>query len=508
MKKIDLKPFLLLLASIHHFGVAQHDVSQWDAMIRKHQQKSLSEFKSFLSLPNDANFPEQLLPNITWLERAFSKRGFRTTRLSTPSLPLLLAERNHRGAVKTVLFYLQIDGQPVDPSRWFQETPYSPTLKKPVKGHQWEEIPWESLEDGTDLDWRIFARSASDAKGPVNMFLTALDIAESLKINPGYNIKVIMDCEEELGSPNLPAAVERYKEELAADMLVILDGPRHITNRPTLTFGARGIATATLKVFGPRLAQHSGHYGNYAPNPALTMAKLLASMKDEDGKVIIPGYYDGVKLSDDDKLVLSQVPDDEDYIKSKIGISETDRVAEGYQGSIQYPSLNIRGLSSGWVGPEVRTIIPAFAIAELDIRLVPESDPEHLLNLIKNHIRDHGFHFVNGVPTEEERIEHKKLISFTSEVSYAAFRTDLSSALGVWLENAMISAFGDKPIKIRMAGGSIPIAPFIKSLAIPAVSIPTVNPDNNQHSPNENIRLGNYLDGIKTCLSLLNEPME
>ena len=168
-----------------------------------------------------------------------------------------------------------------------------------------------------------------------------------------------MDFEEELGSPELPKAVEKYSKELASDMLIIFDGPRHISNQPTLTFGARGIAEVTLTVFGPRVPQHSGHYGNYAPNPAVRLSQLIASMKDADGRVTIPGFYDGIHLDEATKEILAQVPDDEMVIQRSIGIAAPDKVGANYQEAIQYPSLNVRGMRSGWVGIRSRTIVPA-----------------------------------------------------------------------------------------------------------------------------------------------------
>ena len=274
------------------------NMNEINTLSREKAQDVFKEYREFLSLPNDANKPDELEPNMLWCEKAFKKRGFTTERLKTKRLPLILAEREHPGAKKTVLFYIQIDGQPVDPSKWLQKGPFVPTLKKQIKKDDWEAIPWESLYDNYDDDWRIFARSASDAKGPINTFLIALDIIADKGILPNYNIKVIMDMEEEMGSPNLPPAVKRYKNKLKADRLVILDGPRHPSNKPTLTFGARGIVTIQLKVQGPKFPQHSGHYGNYVPNPAVRLSQLIASMKDDNGKVTIPGYYDGVTISE------------------------------------------------------------------------------------------------------------------------------------------------------------------------------------------------------------------
>jgi acetylornithine deacetylase/succinyl-diaminopimelate desuccinylase-like protein len=482
------------------------NMNEINTLSREKAQDVFKEYREFLSLPNDANKPDELEPNMLWCEKAFKKRGFTTERLKTKRLPLILAERGHPGANKTVLFYIQIDGQPVDPSKWLQKGPFVPTLKKQTKKDDWETIPWESLYDNYDDDWRIFARSASDAKGPINTFLIALDIIADKGILPNYNIKVIMDMEEEMGSPNLPPAVKRYKNKLKADRLVILDGPRHPSNKPTLTFGARGIVTIQLKVQGPKFPQHSGHYGNYVPNPAVRLSQLIASMKDDNGKVTIPGYYDGVTISEEARSIMSAVPDDEDKIRRSIGFSKPDQVANTYQESIQYPSLNVRGMKSGWVEKEVRTIIPSFALAEIDVRLVKETDPKRMVKLIKNHIKSEGYYIIDRDPTDSERAKHNKIITFNHRIGYLAFRTPVNSEIADWLRAALINGFGEEPIIKRTSGGSVPISPFVNTLNVPAVTVPTVNPDNNQHSPNENLRVGNLIESIRTHVALLIQP--
>ena len=496
-------PYLFLFISF--IGVAQQGVVL-DELSDTYADASLPLLKELLSIPNDAFYPEDIEENVLWCEREFSSRGFATQRVSTSHAPLLLAEREHPKAQKTVLIYLQLDGQPVDSTRWFQENPYQPVIKKKNNNDEWVAVSWDSEEPKED-DWRIFARSASDAKGPVAMFLAALDAAASKEIVPNYNIKVIMDFEEELGSPRLPKAVTRNAELLKADMLIIFDGPRHISNKPTLTFGARGIATITLTTYGPVVPQHSGHFGNYAPNPALRLSKLLASMKDDDGRVVIPGFYDGVEIDKATERILKNVPDNEGEIKKRLQIVSSDKVGSYYQEAIQYPSLNIRGMQSGWIDEKVRTIIPGWARAELDVRLVLESNPERLIQLVKNHIASQGYYVTDTVPTAEERLAHHKIATFTSEISYQSFRTDFDSEVGKWLTSALKNAFGEDPIRIRMSGGSIPIAPFVTTLGIPAVTVPTVNRDNNQHSPNENLRIGNYREGVKTMIAILMEKL-
>ena len=478
-----------------------------DELSIKYAKASFTELHDFFSLPNDAYNPEEIEPNVKWCETAFAKRGFKTQRLETETVPLLLAIQNFPNAKKTVLVYLQVDGQPVDTTKWNQPDPYIPALKKKNDAGDWEIIDWNNLEGDINPDWRIFSRSASDARGPDMMFLKAMDIINELGINPNYNIKVIMDFEEELGSPRLPKAVLDYKNELSADMLVIFDGPRHLSNQPTLSYGARGIATISLEVFGPRTPLHSGNYGNYAPNPAMKLSQLLATMWQEDGRVAIPGWYDGITITDEVKAILKQVPDDEKQIQKDFGIASTDNIGNNFQEAIQYPALGILGLEAAWVGNKTRTIIPATAIAEMNIRLVRETKGERMVKLLKDHIINQGYYLVDEKPTEEERMTYKKIARFNSEISYGAFRTDFDTEIGAWLRKGMNKAFGKDPIQIRTMGGSIPISPFVITLGLPAVAVPTVNPDNNQHSPNENIRIGNYIDGIKTITAILMQKL-
>lgn len=484
----------------------QLSVATLDSLTERHARPALELFREYLRLPNDAHHPEDIRRLVDWLRAAFEQRGFTVTELPTPGSPQILAERPRRGARRTVLVYLQADGQPVDPTRWEQESPYEPVLKERHPDGSWRAIPWSRLDGPRDPDWRIFARSASDSKGPNVQFLAALDAMRAAGVEPGVNLKVIVDTEEEMGSPHLGDVVRRHRDRLAADMMVIFDGPPHISGRPTLTFGARGIATFTLTTYGPRAPVHSGHYGNYAPNPAERLAALLASMQDEHGRVTIPGFYDGIVIDDTTRRVLRSVPDDEAAIQRALGIAGVDSVAPTLQEALQYPSLNVRGLQSAWVGAQSRTIIPATATAEVDVRLVLETDAERLLGLVRDHIERQGYYVIARPPTDVERLAHGRIASFTYAVAYPAYRTPFDSEPGRWLSGALRRLYGAEPIKIRTSGGSIPISLFVNTLGVPAVSVPTVNPDNNQHSPNENIRVGNFVEGVRVMLAVLTQP--
>ena len=472
-------------------------------MVNGHALDAISLYREFLALPNDANYPEQIAELNSWVLGAFEARGFAAQLLPTEGSPSVYAERPSPGAVRTVLVYLQADGQPVDPSAWDQESPYEAVLKAQSADGKWEIIGWDAIKGGLNPDWRIFARSAADSKGPMTQFLTAVELLSSVVPDFGYNLKVLIDTEEELGSPNLAAAVQAHRELLAADMLLIFDGPPHASNRPTVSLGARGIATVTLTTYGPRVAQHSGHYGNFVPNPAFALAQILASMKSADGVVTIDGFYDGVNIDAATRAMLDAVPDDEEAILGSMGLIRSDEVANSLQEALQYPSLNIRGLSAAWTGSASRTIIPPEAVAEIDIRLVLESDPEFLIGLVRQHVEGLGYTVLDHAPTDEERMTHPRIASMTHDISYGAFRTDPEAPPARMARAGMRYLFGEEPIVVVTMGGSIPIAPIIDALGVPAASVPTVNIDNNQHSPNENLRLGNFLEGIAVLIAVL-----
>ena len=469
--------------------------------------RALAQLTEFLAIPNDGNYPDQVEANLAWCHQNFTAKGYTVTRLETPGMPLLFAERQIDAAdLPTVLFYLQIDGQPVDTSAWDQPDPYQLVYKRKEQDGTYTTVTAPAAPP-YDPDLRLFARSASDSKGPAVAFMTALDILDQEGLQPAYNVKVIMDFQEELGSDDLPGAVAANRELFAADFLVIMDGTRHVSNEPTLTFGARGIATVTLKVFGPSYALHSGQYGNFAPNPVFAAARLLAAMKDERGRILIPGFYEGVELTEADKRQMNKVPETREEIRAMVGIAENEALGDTYQEALQYPSLNVRGLEAGWVGKEVRTLIPELVTIEIDMRLVPETPGERQVELLRQFIAERGWHFVEGEPTEAERLTYPKLISFTSSLGSVPFRTDLDTPIDHWLTAAVTRALDREPVRMRTTGGSQPMGPFVNLLGLPAVSLRIPNPDNSIHAPNENLRLGNFREGIMECLGVLVTPV-
>lgn len=499
MRPLYLLCFLSLLG-ISHSLPGQTDYRQ---AIDRVLPDVLKTHREFVRLPNVAANSDDMYRNIEWVDRAFTQRGFEVRLLESETLPVVMAERTVDPEAGTILYYFHLDGQPADPTRWNQDDPFEPVLKAQDAAGNWQAISWDKLDDPIDPEWRIFGRAAADDKGPIMMMLTALDLLAEAGQTPAYNVKIILDCQEEAGSEAFLSTLEQYRDDYAADYMLILDGPAHPTNRPTLTFGCRGIASCSISTYGAKLPQHSGHYGNYAPNPVFALSRLLASMKDKQGRVTIDGYYDGIRINAETKALFAQMPDDEEAIRQGLVIHQPDQVGNTYQESLQYPSLNVRQIETSWKGPGLKTVIPEFATAHLDVRLVEETDGTEQLAKIKKHIAGQGFLVLDREPTDEERLTHRHIATFRGDPGVNAFRTNMDTPIGKKLSAAIEGAFGQPPVKIRTMGGTVPIIEAVNTLNIPAIIVPMVNMDNNQHNPNENIRLGNMRDGIRICVAML-----
>jgi acetylornithine deacetylase/succinyl-diaminopimelate desuccinylase-like protein len=498
----------LLLVSFAPLAFAQNEPLA-PAAAQRLAQDTFREYLELLSLPSDAVVPADIQKNADFLEQAFRKRGFTVKQLENKGKPMLFAEWPKKVAgAKTVLFYMHMDAQPVVDREWSQPSPWKPVVKKRDSSGNWQIVPSDALfADKLDPDLRVFARCSSDDKAPIMMFLAAFDGLKQGGLDPAISVKVIIDSEEEKGSPSIPAVVTANKDLLQPDAIVIHDGPRHQSERPTLIFGNRGATRVTLVVHGPKQPLHSGHFGNYVPNPAIRLARLIASMKDEQGRVTVAGYYDRIQLSPAEKKILADTGDDEAAIKKRTGIRTAELVGGNLQEAIQYPSLNVRGMAAASVGEKASNIIPFQAIAEFDLRTTPEAPPEYLFGLVQKHIEKEGYHLVKGSPTDEERAKYDKLATLTMGSGGRAVRTPLDSPLGKWVYQSLKETNrSDEPVRIRMMGGSVPTDSLVEILGAPFVIVPLVNGDNNQHTFDENMRIGHYVEGIRTISGLLRSP--
>lgn len=477
--------------------------TKWNEKIDAVLPDVLKTHRTFASLPNVASNKDDIFKNLDWVTQAFEERDFKVSLLESTTLPVFLAEKTVDPTAKTILFYLHLDGQPADPANWDQEDPFVPVLKSQDESGKWSAIPWNKIDGKINPEWRVFGRATADDKAPIMMMLTAIDLLKAEGLSPKYNVKIVLDCQEEAGSEAFLSTLEKYKSAYAADYLLIMDGPAHPSNRPTLTFGCRGIATCSITVYGAKLPQHSGHYGNYAPNPIFTLSHLLASMKNEAGRVTISGYYDGIEIDEATAAVFAAMPDDEEQTRKALFIHQPDAVGNSYQESLQYPSLNVRHIETSWKGPGLKTVIPEQVTAYIDVRLVAETDGAQQLEKIRKHIEAQGFLVLDREPTDEERLANQKIATFNGGRGVNAFRTDMNAGIGKQLSTAFEKAFGKPPVKIKTMGGTVPIIEAVNTLDIPAVIVPMVNMDNNQHNPNENIRIGNIQDGIRMCIEIL-----
>ncbi len=499
---------LAALALANSAAIGAPELDSRAAAIRA-AQSSFAEYLEFLSLPADSMVAEDVQKNADFISRAFAKRGFATRQLENGGKPLVYAEYpSALAGAKAILFYMHFDAQPVVPAEWSQPDPWTPVVKRRDAAGRWQEVGRELLAvEPLDPELRVFARCASDDKAPIEMFLAAFDALNAAGAKPAYTVKVLLDSEEERGSPSMATVVRASRELLRADAIVIHDGPRHPSNRPTLVFGNRGAAEVTLTVFGPRAPLHSGHYGNYVPNPAMRLAQLLASMKDDRGRVLVKGYYDTVRLTPAERQLITEAGDDEAAIRQRTGIARAEAVGANYQEALQYPSLNVRGMASASIGAKASNIVPHLAVAELDLRTTPETPPEYLFGLIEAHVRAQGFHLVAGEPSDADRATYDKIASLTLHGGSHALRTPVDSPLGVWAFGALrASSPGMTPVRIRMMGGSVPTDSLVETLQAPFVILPLVNADNNQHTFDENLRIGHYVDGVHTLLVLLRTP--
>ena len=457
------------------------------AYVDANQKQIVGELLELLAIPNIAADAPNIRRNAEHLRGLLGRHGLAAEILETTGNPLVYGALDVPGATRTILFYCHYDGQPVDPAKWNQPDPFTPVVR------------------GEGRDARIYARSASDDKSPIVALLAGIDALKAAGIAPSSNLRVILDGEEEASSPSLVPAIARYKDKLRADLMVILDGPAHSSGRPTLVYGARGVATLDLTVFGPKSGVHSGNYGNWMPNPAMRLAALLASMKDDTGRVLVAGYNDAVApLTAEERAMLDAVPDDTERMLRTFGVAAPEKAYPKLQDAMQQPTLNIRGLASSFVGPSARTIVPDRATAALDLRLVKETPAADLVAKLRAHIEKQGFHLVDTDPDDATRAQYSKLarLSMNGPVMNA-FRTSTADPRARALLAAMTRTFGQAPVQLRTLGGSVPIAPFIEALGFPALLVPIVNFDNNQHEENENLRLGAFLDGIVTITAVL-----
>jgi acetylornithine deacetylase/succinyl-diaminopimelate desuccinylase-like protein len=364
--------------------------------------------------------------------------------------------------------------------------------------------------DKINENWRLYGRSTSDDKAPIIALLAAIDALQNSEIAFTSNIKLFFDGEEEMGSPHVMDYFTNYNSLFEdIDVWLMVDGPVFLTGQPVLNFGSRGITGMELTVYGATRPLHSGHYGNYAPVPGQMLAALLATMKDEKGKVLIEGYYDTVEpISDFEREQINKIPKIDEQIRVDLGIAQPEGDGETIYERLLLPSLTIRGLSSGNVGALARNVIPNIAVATLGMRLVKGNDPEQMMNLVEAHIKKQGWHIVYDEPDMETRMNYPRIIKVEREKDGGpASKISMNHPAVLPVIESIKSFTGDNLVLIPSSGGSnnAKVA-VLDGIKMPGISISIANHDNNQHAENENIRIGNLWYGIDLMGVLLTMP--
>jgi acetylornithine deacetylase/succinyl-diaminopimelate desuccinylase-like protein len=483
------------------------------SLVRQYRQTNehslLTEYFKLLAIPNVASDTPNIRKNADYLVAVMEKRGLKPRLLEAADLkvpPVVYGEYNTPGATKTVIFYAHYDGQPTDPKDWTGSKPWEPVLRSTALEKGGTTIPFPRVGEKIDPEWRIYARSASDDKAGVFAILTALDALKAKGIDPTVNIKFFFEGEEEDGSPNLKEILSKNKDLLKADAFIVCDGPVHQSGRKQVVFGVRGVTGVDITVYGANRPLHSGHYGNWSPNPALALAKLLSSMKDDKGNIIVKGWADDVEpLGPVELRAINDAPAYDDELKKQLGISYTEGGGRSLLELINQPSLNIAGIKSGDVGALARNVIPSTANVVMDLRLVKGNDQIRQVEKLKRHIESKGFFVIDRDPTEAERQKYPFIAKFINRSGgYNAQRTRMDLPISLAVINAVQATSSEPIVRMPTLGGSLPLSIITESLNnIPTITVPIANYDNNQHAENENIRIQNLWDGIEIFASLM-----
>ncbi|MGG3676921.1 dipeptidase [Heyndrickxia faecalis] len=444
--------------------------------LKEHHEQHLEELFDFLQIPSISSLSEHqtdVRKAAEWLKAELGKTGLEHTAvMETKGNPVVYGDWLHADGKPTVLIYGHYDVQPVDPLNLWKSDPFKPEIR----------------------DGKIFARGVSDDKGQVFMHIKAIEALMETEGELPVNIKVLFEGEEEIGSPHLAPFVEAHQELLKADLIVVSDTGMPELGKPTICYGLRGLCGLEIHVKGASSDLHSGEYGGGVQNAATALVELLASFHDQDGRVLVEGFYDKVEASTpEEKEAFAKQAADEGQIQAQLGVPALFG-EKGYsyaERTSVRPTLEINGLQSGFTGEGLKTVLPSEAFAKVTCRLVPNQDPYEILSLVKKHIEAHAPKGVTVSVTE-----------FDKGYPYVTPRSHPAIQL---CGKAYEKVYG-VPVTYTRGGGSIPIvAEFDRILNIPVVLMGFALSSENAHAPNEHFHLENFDKGIQTICTYWNE---
>jgi acetylornithine deacetylase/succinyl-diaminopimelate desuccinylase-like protein len=498
---VILIPLLVSTAALAQNNPAAVSARQWRA---SHERAIMDEYVALLSIPDIANDRTNIQRNAETIATMMQRRGVAARLVSVPGAnPVVFGEIRTPGATRTIVFYAHYDGQPLDPKEW-TTPPFTPTLRdKPIE-KDGRVIPLPPAGAPFNPEWRLYARGSGDDKAPIEAMMTALDAIRAAGLRTKSNIKFAFEGEEEAGSVNLERILAANKELFSGDVWLICDGPVSQDRRQSIVFGARGVTTVDITVYGPRAELHSGHYGNWAPNPAMELARLLASMKDENGHVLVDRFYDGIEpLSETEKRAVAESPNVDPELMNEFWLGSTEGDGKKLAELITQPSLNIRGMASSRIGAQASNVIPSSATATIDMRLVKGMDHDVTAQRLIDHVRKQGFFVVDKGPSADVRRSHPRVALVVRKPGgYNSVRTSMDLPISKEVIRVAESARGPV-VKVPNSGGSTPLDMIEKTLGTVTIEIPVANHDDSQHTFDENLRIQNLWDGIELMAALL-----
>jgi acetylornithine deacetylase/succinyl-diaminopimelate desuccinylase-like protein len=445
------------------------DLSDIFAYIDDHRQEYMDRLFAYLRQPSISAHGLGIAETAEMIAGDLRRIGLEPRIIPTAGWPMVLGARSDAPGKPTVLLYGHYDVQPPDPLEEWVSPPFEPTVR----------------------DGRIWARGVGDNKGQHFAQILALEATLACRGALPCNVKVLLEGEEEIGSPRMADFAREHKADLAADLVITSDGPVDESGQSRIVFGVRGVLSFELRARGANRDLHSGNWGGVAPNPLWTLVHLLGTMKNDRGEIQIAGFYDNVQpLTDLERRALAALPLDIEAVRASLDLAELDQPLDRgfFERLSAWPTLTINGLHGGYGGPGSKTVLPHEAVAKCDIRLVEAQTADEIFAKVEAHVR-----------------EHAPGVELIRQGSMDPSKTPLDSPYAGPIRRGITAAQGAEPLLVPALGGSLPDYVFTKLLGIPAFNVPYANADEANHAPNENLEVERFYAGIKTGTAMLAE---
>jgi len=476
-----------------------------------HEQELMAEYRELVSLPDVGADQPNIRRNAEFIVAMMKRRGIAAELLegkTGATNPAVFGEVKVPGAARTIVFYAHYDGQPVNPKEWAEGLdPWKPVFLTAPVARGGKIVPDWKTGDAINPEWRVNGRASADDKAGVFAILNGYAALVQAGVRPTVNVKFIFEGEEEMGSPHLGELLELHRARLQSDLWIICDGPRPVSGRKSVVFGVRGDVNMDLTVYGAKRPLHSGNYGNWAPNPAMRLVTLLGSMKDDNGHVLIKGFYDDyVMFSESERMAIKDASSTDAFLLQDLGLKEPESPGRSLLEGFELPTLNINGIASANTGKTATNVIPAVARATLDLRLVLGIDWRRQTERVIEHMKAQGWQVIDHDPTDAERAQSAKLVKVEVGTGYNAQRTLMNLPLAQAVVAAVQTTTAEPVVRLPTAGGSLPLVVIEEKLGAKVITVPSANYDNNQHAENENMLVRYLWEGMETFAALMTMP--